>query len=263
MGWFSKKKKPKAAFEELCDLGLWDFHNHVLFGVDDGAQDIKQSRAMLKGLRDLGYRHLAVSPHFETDTGEPSVETQERIIEKITTELGGELQGLGLSTGAEVIFDDTFVSRWEDGFFPCIGDARGTYLVEFGFGAGRVPQKFEYAAFRMAIKGVKLVLAHPERFADFQKDPGLVRAARGAGMLFQLDVMALVGRYGAEAKRLAYSLLEEGQYEFACSDIHRPDNLQTLEEALNALADWDWDAAARLVSHNPRRLIEGDFEPEE
>ncbi len=263
MVWFFKKKRPGAALEQLAATGLWDFHNHVLHGVDDGARDLEQSVAMVERLGALGYRQLAVSPHFDAQRAQPSVETQRPIIEQIEAALGREFAGPRLRTGAEVIFDDTLVEGWEDGVFPCIGDARDTYLVEFAFGSGRVPRRFEDAAFRMRVKGATLVLAHPERVADFQSDPGLVRVARSAGMLFQLDVMALVGRYGGKARRLAYSLLEKGEYHFACSDIHRPHDLDTLEQALSALADWDMDVACRLVSHSPRDLIEGTFVSEE
>ena len=75
--------------------------------------------------------------------------------------------------------------------------------------------------FRLKLKGVTPVIAHPERCLEFERK-GRAAEAVDRGALLQLDIAALIGRYGPQAKKLARSFLDEGLYAIAAIDMHSP-----------------------------------------
>ncbi len=46
----------------MLNKGWIDIHAHVLPGVDDGARDWEESRALLKLAYDQGIRHIIATP---------------------------------------------------------------------------------------------------------------------------------------------------------------------------------------------------------
>lgn len=45
----------------------YDFHSHILPGIDDGAKDVKMSEDILRTLYKQGVRYVALTPHFGRD----------------------------------------------------------------------------------------------------------------------------------------------------------------------------------------------------
>jgi protein-tyrosine phosphatase len=112
--------------------------------------------------------------------------------------------------------------------------------------------------FRLKLKGVTPVIAHPERCLEFERKGRAAEAVRG-GALLQLDIAALIGRYGPVAKKLARSFLDEGLYAVAASDMHSPvgaerwlpESIAALEKAAGA------KAVQALLAETPATLLRG------
>ena len=110
----------------------------------------------------------------------------------------------------------------------------------------------------MKLKGVTPLIAHPERCFEFEKK-GRAAELVQAGALLQLDVGALVGRYGKAAEKLARGFLDEGLYAVAATDLHAPvnaerwvgDSLAALRKAVGAAA---FEA---LTAIRPSALLRG------
>jgi protein-tyrosine phosphatase len=233
-----------------------DLHNHVLFGVDDGARSVAQSVAMLDGMAQLGYAEIAVSPHFDAASGEPGIGKQIVLIDAIEIARDGASLPR-IHPGAEIMFDERFLDPAHAALWPPIGGKGSAYLVELGMQPGAVPARLEEQVFRLTARGLTLVLAHPERIADLQRDFFRLEKIRRAGMLLQLDIMALVGRYGSKAQAMAVKVLGEGGYDLIASDIHKPEDLPLLRRALLCLCDDFGDSFEKLASMAPRLLLEG------
>ena len=68
-----------------------DIHNHVLFGVDDGAKSLDESLAMLKSAKEQGIDTVFATPHFysfdtDIDSFKAKVENNfETLLEHIDT----------------------------------------------------------------------------------------------------------------------------------------------------------------------------------
>src|SRR5690606_20407186 len=58
-------------------------------------------------------------------------------------------------------------------------------------------------------RGFSILLAHPERSLMVQRDPAAVRRLVDRGVRTQVTAMALTGRFGRGAQRLASRLLDD------------------------------------------------------
>ena len=53
--------------------GIIDIHCHILPGIDDGAQTVREAREMLKMQYRDGVRKIILTPHYRPGMFEPSV----------------------------------------------------------------------------------------------------------------------------------------------------------------------------------------------
>ena len=68
------------------------------------------------------------------------------------------------------------------------------------------------------------VLAHPERYYVFQKNPDSLEVYLQAGVLMQANFTSLFGKYGHAPKKLLKYYLKKGWITFIGSDTHRDIN---------------------------------------
>jgi protein-tyrosine phosphatase len=234
---------------------LHDLHAHLLPGLDDGAASLEECHAMLDGLAALGYVRVAATPHhhrglFETP---PPVELA-RIIAGIDGQRAGRPPRI--VPGAEIWFDERLLEPEAADVLPGYGSSR-ILLVEFAGQPGSLPRGFEALVFKLARCSVQLVIAHPERTPDIQRDLGRLEPLRRAGALTQINLLSLIGRYGSAPRTIAWKLLESGAADVAATDLHRTEDLPDLERALDELARWSPAEFVRLVSTNPSAILDG------
>ncbi len=234
--------------------GLVDLHCHLLPGVDDGARTLEDTLEMARALIDLGFTAVAPSPHARPEYAPPE------LVEARLSEVRGALEqeGLRLALGrnAENVLDDAFLRGLGTPAARMLG--AGPYvLVELPYTAP-VPALPDIL-FRIRTKGVRPVIAHPERCLEFERKGRAAEAVR-AGALLQLDVGALTGRYGGTAKKLSRAFLEEGLYALGATDLHGP--VGAREWVGRALAELRGrvgeQAFSQLMGGNPARLLAGE-----
>jgi protein-tyrosine phosphatase len=163
---------------------------------------------------------------------------------------------LTLGRNAENVLDDAFLRGLGTPSARTLGPGRYA-LVELPYTAP-VPALPDIL-FRIRTKGVVPLLAHPERCLEFERKGRAAEAVR-AGALLQLDVGALIGRYGPTPKKLARAFLDEGLYAVAATDLHAPVGARdwvgrSLAELRGRAGE---QAFARLMKDNPSRLLAGE-----
>ncbi|HXX68586.1 MAG TPA: CpsB/CapC family capsule biosynthesis tyrosine phosphatase, partial [Polyangiaceae bacterium] len=128
-------------------------------------------------------------------------------------------------------------------------------LVEFG---QMFPSRAQHRFFDLRKAGLRPVLAHPERYEPVWRDDACLDPLLDAGAHLLLDVCALVGKYGRAPQRAAEKLLAEDAYEAACSDAHRPDDVDVVERAIERLESLvGGDEARRLLAQGPQGILNG------
>ncbi|MBI3184146.1 MAG: protein tyrosine phosphatase [Myxococcales bacterium] len=235
--------------------GYVDLHCHLLWGLDDGARALEDSLEMARVLVDLGYAAAAPSPHAWPDLPPRAAALQR--LEEVRGALLAAAIPLELAPNAENrLLDEAFHAQAGTPKSRVVGS--GPYaLVEAPYHAP-VPALTEII-FRLKLKGMTPLLAHPERCLEFEKKGRAAEAVR-AGAALQLDLGSLIGEHGSMAKKLARSFLEEGLYAVAASDLHSPEGArEALGEAMAELRSRVGEEAFLfLVRDAPSRILRGE-----
>lgn len=237
--------------------GFVDLHCHYLPGVDDGVRTLEEGLAVLRGLGSLGYAQVVATPHIRT----AMFDNRRPALERAFSEVARTCEGLGLPSlglAAEHYCDDVFWQLFLGGeAMPYPGGKAA--LVELHYEIW--PMRLEERFFEMQVRGVRPVLAHPERYAALFRTTDPLDPMLEVGTVALLDVMSLVGRYGRASQRAAERMLEEGVYYAACTDAHRPGDVELVAQAIERLRALVGDGeAGELLGDNPRRILRGDVE---
>ncbi len=232
-----------------------DLHLHLLPEIDDGSKSMAETLEMAKALISLGFSQAAPSPH-----NRPEYQPRQVCVERLeTVQQALDAQGLTLKlhVNSENFFlDPNLLAHLPTPESRRIGAAGRYLLVEAPY-TSPLPSLNDII-FRMKVKGVTPVIAHPERCIEFEKK-GRAAELVNAGALLQLDIGALIGRYGKTAQKLAKQFCDEDLYAIAASDLHSPVGAaQWVGESIVALKKgWGEARVAKLLAQNPSAILEG------
>jgi protein-tyrosine phosphatase len=218
-----------------------DLHSHILRGLDDGARSMAQSLEIAHAAVADGITVIAGTPHVRDDWP-----TDAGVMEYRVAELRYELEQaripLDVRPGGEIAFD--WIARLpveELRRFGLGGNPR-YLLVEmpyYGWPLGLPDQLFALLA-----RGITPVLAHPERNAEVQGDPGRLVPLVESGVLIQVTAASVDGRIGRGAQESGLLLVADGLAHMLVSDAHhasvRAVGMTAAAEAVGggALARW-------------------------
>jgi protein-tyrosine phosphatase len=234
-----------------------DFHNHLIPGVDDGAQTVVESLEALECFRRDGVSVVVVTPHIDASlTLEP--DALGRRLEEIDAGWAvlqeaavRDFPDMALYRGCELALD---VPK------PDLADARirlngGRYvLIEFPFMT--VPPRASHVIGSLRETGYVPIIAHPERYHGVSGvEPA--RKWRESGAFLQVNGGSLLGRYGAEPRRLAFAMLGQGLADYICSDYHARGVPLTSEYEALLTEMGGSEQASTLMQTNPARMLEG------
>jgi protein-tyrosine phosphatase len=235
--------------------GWIDLHCHLLFGLDDGAKTVEESLEMARALSEVGFTEIAPSPHAWPELPDWQVAGSRRA--ELSELLGNAGVALRLHPNAENRLDTELFERMGRGDARPIGAGR-YILVEAPFQAP-LPSLLDLI-FRLQVKGLVPLFAHPERCLEFTEHAGRGAEAVAAGAGLQLDLGALIGRYGRVAQRTAERLLDDALYSVAATDLHGPVGAASwIGRALQALQRRVGEGAAQeLLRERPARVLRGE-----
>lgn len=235
--------------------GYVDLHCHLLWGLDDGAKTPEATLEMARALVELGFEQIAPSPHNRPQYApREAAEARRAEVQETLRAAGIPLE---LSTNSEnYLLDERFVPAMGTPEARLIG--AGKYVLVEAPYTSPVPALTEII-FRVKLKGITPVIAHPERCMEFEKK-GRAAEAVQAGALLQLDIGAVIGRYGPVARKVSRTLLEDGLYAIGATDLHSPVNAldwvgRSLKELRSRVGE---QAFSRLMAQTPLRILRGE-----
>ncbi|HET9595246.1 MAG TPA: CpsB/CapC family capsule biosynthesis tyrosine phosphatase [Anaeromyxobacteraceae bacterium] len=238
-------------------MGYVDLHCHLLWDLDDGCRTPEETLWAARALSAVGYTDAAPTPHAQVRYGGGDVRLARERLEAARALLASEGVELALHASAENQLDEAYVVRAEAGEARGLGTAGRFALVELPF-VSLVPG-VDALVRRLRAAGLVPIFAHPERCAEFER-PGRAEAVVALGAALQLNVGALTGRHGRQARLLAERFLDRGLYAVAGTDLHAPDAAdEWIADALETLAERAGGAVLRrLCDENPRRALAGE-----
>ena len=237
--------------------GFVDLHSHWVSSIDDGARSTSEGIDLLRGLHDVGFSTVVATPHMRPGMFENDRSALVAAYERMTAPLAlARASGVALPDiylASEHFFDDTVFHRLtHDEALPYPGG--GAALVELP--TETFPVRVAHRFLDLKRRSITPVLAHPERYKPVWNDDRCLDPLLDAGAVLLLDVCALVGKYGRASQRAAEKLVQDDAYEAACSDAHRPADVEVVRVAIDRLiAMVGPDEAHRLLADGPRRLL--------
>jgi len=243
--------------------GFVDLHCHWLPEIDDGARTIPEGLAMLGALGSLGFTHVVATPHMRPGLFDNQrSDLVQRFSEVLPLFIGENLPDVSLSS--EHHFDERVLADVRSGqALPyrasgSLNELRtsGALLIEFL--DLPPPQLVERQLFELQTLGYIPVIAHPERYRSIWRDPSRLERLVDLGSVALLDTAALVGKYGSEPQRCAQTLLEKGLYDAACSDAHRPADVEEVASGMSWLRrEYGDEEVQFLFGAGPLALLKG------
>ncbi len=236
---------------------MFDIHHHLLFGLDDGPQDIEISVAMAQMSMQNGVTHIVCTPHSSDHYKFDPVSNLERL-EMVRQQVG---DGITLALGCDfhLMYDNI-----EDAIAnPSKYSINGKQYLLVEFPDQGISQNMKEIFFRLSVAGMTSIITHPERNPVLARQPERMAEWLRAGCYIQITAASLTGRFGKTAQRVSHELLKRNWVNFIATDAHditsRP---PMLREAYQLVADkYGVETADRLCVHNPRAAYFGEHLP--
>ncbi len=221
--WLRKEKQASAKNALFADI-----HSHLIAGIDDGAQTLDDSLALIKKFQVLGYTKLITTPHVMSDTYR---NTSAGILEglaKLNSYLKENQVNITVEAAAEYYLDEQLMTMLKNDE-PLLTFGKKYLLFETNF--LNEPFNLKEFVFQATTRGYKPVLAHPERYMYLQTAMDKAEDLITRGVLFQINVSSLTGYYSKVVQTAANKLIDKGWVHFLGSDCHHLKHAEQLEVA--------------------------------
>lgn len=195
-----------------------DLHSHVLPGVDDGAQNLEESLAMVRKAISQGITHLMCTPHHNNGKYNNPADEIIQHVESLQQEIDRRGLNLTLLEGQEVRLTEYLLMEIERGelLFTDLGN---TYLL-VELPTHEIPLYTTEVFYSLLKQGHVPVIVHPERNWIFRNDPNQLLPFLEMGVLTQLTAPSIVGVFGDEIQWTARRMLEHQMLFMVASDAH-------------------------------------------
>jgi protein-tyrosine phosphatase len=232
-----------------------DIHSHFLYGIDDGAKDISQTKKMLDQAIEVGITDLVSTPHFNEFISPNYFENINNVFNEISKYISDNQLNLKIHSGSEILQDPKILD-WSEFTDFLIGKNKNYFLFE-------LPHFFEFSKisetiFDLKIKKITPILAHPERSVKIQESPEILIQWINQGCVMQMNAGSILGQFGKKCKATAKRFLDSGVIQLFASDAHEPKrrNYLALKEAKEYIVqNYDEQFANILFVQNPANII--------
>ena len=221
--------KSKPILKDLIPDYHIDIHSHLLPGIDDGAKNFGDTLRLTQALQEIGISEFITTPHIIQHVWD---NTHEQILEKkakTVLELEKNNITVPFNTAAEYLMDDQFVQLFQSHNLLTLKD--NYVLVEMSY--INPPIQLYSILFDLQVAGYIPVLAHPERYLFYHNNFNEYLKLKRAGCLFQLNLLSVVGYYGAAITKIAEQLLQKGMYSYVGSDVHHDNHVAAFKHKIN------------------------------
>ncbi|HIU63930.1 MAG TPA: protein tyrosine phosphatase, partial [Candidatus Avacidaminococcus intestinavium] len=233
-----------------------DIHSHVLNGVDDGAATQEISLALLAMAEETGTKDIIATPHVIGGTKYLEWDEIQNRVAALNEAAGQAGLTIRVHTGAEIEMSLEMLDLLEsDQEYFCLAKSRYA-LIELPMAS--IPNYAENFWYKMQIKELRPILAHPERYAQLRKRPNLLLQWMKKGVRTQMNAGSLTGKFGQEIQEFAEFLVTNKMVHFLGSDAHNIEHRNTDCRAAveRIIALTSKENAEKITLHNPQYILD-------
>jgi protein-tyrosine phosphatase len=230
--------------------GLTDLHCHLLPYVDDGAETMEETMAMLREEEKQGVANVIFTPHLRKGMFETP---EEKIYEKYQDVVEQNPTSLHLYLAREHHYDDLYIELLKECRLNTYGNTN-CVLLEFS-------SRHSVNAVMRGVKstvemGYLPIVAHVERYTQLSNAD--VRRMKKLGALIQVNAGSILGDDGLYIKLLMHKWMQLNMIDYIASDAHHTDvrkvNMKAVSEYM--IKKMGKEYAERILLRNPSVLIE-------
>lgn len=234
-----------------------DIHSHILPGLDDGPDGMAAVIKMAEIAQTDGIRHIIATPHIIPGIYDNTPDAIHTAVERVNNQLMLEGIETRVYFGGEHYLDDSLCGVIKKNQL-CTINAQGKYvLVECPM--NEFPPYVERILSQIREKGIRPILAHPERNAAMHKNSQLLYTLINQETLVQINASSIMGQFGPWSRKFAELMLRHNWVHFIASDAHsveiRP---PVVSDALNLIKTILGEEPGELISLNSYRLLMGE-----
>ena len=231
-----------------------DCHSHLLYGIDDGSKSIEESIELLKKMVEAGTTDLILTPHYiENSKYNCNNKDKLQLLKEFSKRVKEENIQINLYLGNEVFFTSNFLELLKKKEIRTLNNSK--YLLFEIPMNNVVPNAFDICN-ELSRIGCIPVLAHPERYYYFQKNPKALEDFLKAGILMQGNFTSLFGKYGRVSKKTLKYFLKRKWITFLGSDTHHDVKYNSLKlEKMLLRITKDKEYVEELLEKNFDKII--------
>ncbi|MGA2135303.1 MAG: CpsB/CapC family capsule biosynthesis tyrosine phosphatase [Bryobacteraceae bacterium] len=231
-----------------------DIHSHILPGLDDGAQTLDVSVAMLRLAAESGTTDIVATPHANSQfTFDPDLITA-KIAE--VQQAAGPVPRIHRGCDFHLTLENIQDALANPGKYAI--NHLSYLLVEFS--DLLIPRTTQEIFDRLLSAGLTPIVTHPERNALLHSRLDQLQSWVENGALVQVTAGSLLGGFGRTAKSVATDLMNRNLVHFIASDAHDPKyRTPVLRDAYQHVEKtWGATLAESLFTVAPRAVLAGE-----
>lgn len=218
---------------------LTDIHQHLLWGIDDGADSREIMYSMLREAQRQGIKTIVATSHARPGLQPFDMGLYTERLTEAQCFCKTEDLGICVLPGAEIAWTHQTPLALRQGRIPAMG---GTDYVLLELWRNISWQAAQDAVKQLTRAGYCPVLAHPERYLAFIRSPKRTLQFRNeTGALLQLNADTVLSPRNYWERRFTEYLLKEGAVDAIASDAHdcinRPVNMEAAYQWLTIHTD--------------------------
>ena len=227
-------------------LPIADTHVHLLAGLDDGPVSVDEALAMCRMLVAEGARHATALAHQNPDYPDNTATHLQNAAAELAAALVVRQIPLSVYPTGEVMLSVNTFPEWKAGRLLTVGGHGRSLLVEMP-----LDLFFDVRPLAAELKssGVRLIIAHAERYPELIFDDELLNQFLAAGCLIQVTAAGLAAPSSLAHERALKNWVKRGIVHLIGSDGHnlerRPPRLRA---GMQTLARWAGQSAADRIA---------------
>lgn len=241
------------------DFNYVDIHSHILYGVDDGPDNIETSREMMMIAYAEGIRKIVATPHFHPGKCTMGYEELRKRFELFKEQMKDVCPQIELRLGREVYYTSDVLDDLEKDVNLSMENTK-YILVEYY-------PTVEYSYIRTSINnilqmGYTPIIAHIERYICVFEDWKLARELKSMGAIIQVNASSVLGgSIGGKMKKFVKRLMKEEIVDLIGTDAHsdgrRSPRMQ--ECATYIFKKFGADYAKAVLHDNAEHILAGEY----
>lgn len=224
-----------------------DIHNHSMYGVDDGSNNLEMTKILFLNSRKQGISKIVLTPHVNSSVQLASRNDHVKKFKEL--KLLAQENDIELILGAEIYIGQRIP---EINFEEYAYGTKKTLLLEFS-----PVNKTDILnhVYNLKHKGFNIIIAHVERYRYLNIED--IYDLRNLGILLQVNASSILKKRGSKTLKYVKKLLTLNLIDFIASDAHnfstRPMNL---EEAYKKITKfYGIDVSERLFRENQEKFL--------